>query len=92
MRVCVEDQDGGLRVLWLEGRRVGSFTEHDLRDIEFALAARRAMSKRCDAETGEHTCALAPAHRDSAVALHQCRACMHNWPGTPPVAQTGRQS
>jgi hypothetical protein len=52
--------------------------EDDLRDLEFALAQRRAMSKRCTATHGEHTCSLAPGHIDDPG--HLCRACPEIWP------------
>ena len=59
------------------GWRVTGLSEHDLRDIEFALAQRRAMSRRCDAEDGEHTCAQRPEHPGEP---HLCRACPRTWP------------
>jgi hypothetical protein len=59
--------------------RYSSFSEHDLRDIEFELARRRAMSRRCPATDGEHTCALAPGH---AAASHLCRGCTKTWQAT----------
>lgn len=52
--------------------------EHDLRDLEFVLAQRRAMSRRCPDEHGEHTCSLAPGHIPDAG--HICRACDFSWP------------
>jgi hypothetical protein len=55
-------------------------TEHDLHDLEFVLAQRRAMSKRCTAEHSEHTCSLAPGHIPDAG--HLCRACTETWPVT----------
>lgn len=80
MDVEVIQRDGRL-ILELRERealyRVG-VTEHGLRDIEFALAQRRAMSRRCTAASGEHTCSLAPQH---GAASHLCRACTERWPG-----------
>jgi hypothetical protein len=57
--------------------RVYIGSEHGLRDIEFALAQRRAMSRRCQVTQDEHTCSLAPDH---GQASHLCRACTHTWP------------
>jgi hypothetical protein len=78
MDVTVTEQDGGWRILELRDRpalyRIG-LTEHGLYDIEFALAQRRAMSRRCPQVKGEHTCALAPGHG----TRHECRACQERW-------------
>jgi hypothetical protein len=51
-------------------------SEHDVNDLGFALAQRKAMSRRCPETEGEHTCALAPDH---GKAAHQCRGCDHAW-------------
>lgn len=50
-------------------------TEHGLRDIEFVLAQRRAMTSRCDEEDGEHTCGLDTGHASG----HLCRGCTRSW-------------
>jgi hypothetical protein len=63
---------GNIRHWFVHGLR-----EHDLRDLEFALAQRRAMSKRCSTEDGEHTCGNAP---DDGHLRHLCRACTYEWP------------
>jgi hypothetical protein len=55
--------------------------EHDVRDLEFELARRRAMAKRCTSVRGEHTCSLAPGHLDDPG--HLCRACTETWPVVP---------
>jgi hypothetical protein len=52
-------------------------TEHDLYDLEWALAQRRAMGKTCPALHGEHTCCCPPGHGHD----HQCRACDFTWLG-----------
>jgi hypothetical protein len=62
------------------GQYLLGLTEHDLRDLESVLAQRRAMSRRCTAEHGEHTCSLAPGHIPDAG--HICRACTETWPVT----------
>ena len=53
--------------------------DHDLRDLEFALAQRRAMSRHCDATTTrggmEHACLSPPGHGPH----HACRSCHHTW-------------
>ena len=54
---------------------ISSLSEHDLRDLEFALALRRAMGRTCLEEDGEHTCSLRPGHGES----HQCRGCDTRW-------------
>ena len=82
MDVEVIEAEGGYLVMRM--REAGSryrvrATEHGLRDIEFALAQRRAMSRRCTATQGEHTCSLAPDHGE---ASHLCRGCTHTWPRT----------
>ncbi len=64
---------------------IAGLSEHDLRDLEFVLAQRRAMSRRCDAGQGEHTCSTAPQH---GGAWHLCRACTHQWPVA--AAERGR--
>jgi hypothetical protein len=83
MHVEVLDHGSGDKPELILGRRkhICGLTEHDLHDIEFALAQRRAMSKRCDAETGEHTCGNAP---DDGHLRHLCRACTHEWPREQP--------
>jgi hypothetical protein len=56
---------------------------HDVNDLEFALAQRKAMSRRCPETDGEHTCALAPDHdKAAATAAHQCRGCDRAWAAT----------
>lgn len=65
--------------LILRDVRYSSFTEHDLRDLEFALAQRRAMTARCGQEHGEHTCALRIAHNDAKIVVHMCRGCDVLW-------------
>ena len=59
---------------WHQPWVFSSLSEHDLRDLEFALSQRRAMSRRCPYTWGEHTCALAPGH--VADPGHVCRACL----------------
>jgi hypothetical protein len=54
-----------------------STDEHGLRVIEFDLAQRRAMSRRCEAEDGRHRCSMAP-HND--LLKHLCRGCDYLWP------------
>jgi hypothetical protein len=60
---------------------ISSLTEHDLRDLEFALAQRRAVSRRCPETDGEHTCGNSPGHPVSEQydLKHLCRACTHRW-------------
>ena len=62
---------------WHQPWVLSSLSEHDLRDLEFALAQRRAVSRRCPGTRDEHTCSLAPGHHQ----VHQCRACVITWPG-----------
>lgn len=57
---------------------LSSMSEHDLRDLEFVLARRRAMAKACPGKNGEHTCALTPGHGTG----HECRGCDARWSGT----------
>lgn len=64
-------------------------SEHDLRVLEFVLAQRRAMSRRCTAGHGEHTCSLAPDHISDPG--HVCRACDFIWPVQEPEAADGTQ-
>jgi hypothetical protein len=59
---------------------LGCLSEHDLRDLEFALAQRRAVSRRCTHTWGEHTCSMAPGH--GGEPGHMCRACTEIQPGT----------
>jgi len=63
---------------WHQPWVLSSLSEHDLRDLEFTLAQRRAMARRCPATSGEHTCSLAPGHIPDAG--HLCRACTGTWP------------
>jgi hypothetical protein len=58
--------------------RIHALTEHSLRDLEFVLAQRRAMIRRCPATSGEHTCGNAPGHCQEG---HLCRACTRTWQG-----------
>lgn len=82
MRVDVIEHGSGNRTMVLNrNREIHALSEHDLRDIEFALAQRRAMSRRCPAESGEHTCALDPGHAEPQA--HQCRACTRTWADAP---------
>lgn len=67
-----------LRRPWHKTWVVSSLSDHDLRDLEFVLAQRRAMARRCTAEHGEHTCSLAPGHIPDAG--HVCRGCDFSWP------------
>lgn len=79
MDVQVTDHGGHLTLELREHPaiyRIG-LTEHGLRDIEFALAQRRAVTRRCTETRGEHSCALAPGH---GGAQHLCRACTVWWP------------
>jgi hypothetical protein len=79
MDVTVTELEDGRRTLELCDPpalyRIG-LTEHGLYDIEFALAQRRAMSRRCPEKDGEHTCGLPPGH---GGAWHLCRACNRTW-------------
>jgi len=75
VNVQVIDGGDGRSDLILGSVRCSSFTEHDLRDIEFTLAQRRAMSRRCPEISGGHTCGNAPDHRGN----HLCRACTETW-------------
>jgi hypothetical protein len=69
------------------GRYGFKFTDHDLRDIVFVLEQRTAMSKRCQEESGEHTCGLWPFHVDLLDTIpHLCRACTYTWPDKPEAA------
>jgi hypothetical protein len=78
MRVEIIDLPGGLTALRLDGNQlIKGMSEHALRDLEFVLAQRRAMARRCTAEAGEHACGLAPAH--DREAAHVCRACTKTW-------------
>lgn len=56
---------------------VFGLSEHDLNDLEFALAQRKAMSSRCGEEHGEHTCGIMPDH--THFIAHICRACTVEW-------------
>lgn len=60
---------------------ISSLTEHDLRDLEFVLAQRRAMSRRCPETDGEHTCSVFPGHPVSSQYKigHPCRGCEYRW-------------
>jgi hypothetical protein len=83
--VGVTGEDGNILLELAPGPglyRIGGLTEHDLRDIEFALAQRRAMSTRCPETDGEHTCGNSPGHLVSEKhgIRHQCRACTYRWP------------
>jgi hypothetical protein len=79
MKITVTGRDGGTLTLELrEHPALYRITtdEHGLRDIEFGLAQRRAMSRRCEAEDGRHACSLAP-HND--LFRHLCRGCDRQW-------------
>jgi hypothetical protein len=81
VRVEVNDRPDDFRELVLDGILAASnLTEHDLRDIEFALARRRAMGRLCPEQDREHTCSLPPGHL--GYAAHLCRACTYHWSGT----------
>lgn len=58
---------------------------HDVSDLEFALAQRKAMSRRCTQAHGEHTCGLDPDHGQQ----HLCRACTETWPVTRTAERAG---
>lgn len=75
------ESDLVIRRPWHPNWVISSLSEHDLRDIEFVLAQRRAMSRRCTAARGEHTCALASGHGDDPG--HLCRACTEIWQDEP---------
>lgn len=82
MRVEVNERPGGLLDLVLgDDEETFVLTEHGLRDIEFELARRRAMSRRCLVTRDEHTCALAPGH--VGVSDHVCRGCTEIWRDAP---------
>jgi hypothetical protein len=91
VNVSVETSPGGGLVLILSGTgpaalyRIGSLDEHDLRDLEFVLAQRRAMSSRCPETDGRHTCSLRPGHGES----HQCRGCEARWRHVPAGIRLG---
>ena len=79
MHVQLADRDGGLTDLVVNrNRRLTHLTPHDLNDIEAELARRKAMSRRCDVTSGEHTCVLPPKH--TCPERHLCRACTYEWP------------
>jgi hypothetical protein len=88
MKATVTERDGGQLVLELAEHpalyRI-SVDEHGLREIEFDLAQRRAMSSRCEAEDGRHRCAMAP-HND--LTGHLCRGCDYRWPVRRPPEPT----
>ena len=67
---------------WPYDRNISQYllgmTEHNIRDLEFVLAQRRAMSKRCTVTHREHTCGLDVAH--GTATQHSCRACDAEWP------------
>jgi hypothetical protein len=54
-------------------------SEHGLRDLEFVLAQRRAMSRRCTVTRDAHTCSLDPGHATD----HLCRGCITTWQVRP---------
>lgn len=68
-----------LRRSWGSPHVINSMNEHEMRDLEFALAQRRAMSRRCETRHGEHSCALSPGHG----GVHACRGCDVTWQGAP---------
>lgn len=74
-----DETDIVLRRSWGSPWVISSLSEHDMRDLEFALAQRRAMSKRCEQQQDEHTCALYLGH----VGTHVCRGCEETWQDTP---------
>ncbi len=78
MRVDYHEDGLDSIVLFLgeEPEQIVSLTEHGARDVEFVLAQRRAMSRRCTTTFGEHTCAKAPGHGKST---HLCRGCTFEW-------------
>lgn len=79
MKVRVSTYEDGTSTIFTHWPGVSqhliALTEHDLRDLEFVLAQRRAMARRCEDEHGEHTCSLAPGHGGT----HLCRACTEQW-------------
>lgn len=82
MRVDVIEHGSGNRTVILNrNRELHALSEHDLRDIEFVLAQRRAMSRRCTSVSGEHTCGLDPGH--TVPVAHLCRACTRTWADAP---------
>lgn len=80
--ICDPGPDGVIQVQFGDPSQTGWFswdaTEHDLGDLEAVLAQRKAMTGRCGAEDGEHTCGLWADH--AAPVGHQCRACPAEWP------------
>lgn len=64
-------------------------TEHDLGDIAFALAQRTAMSRRCTATRGEHTCALAPGHDEPGSNLLRLQDTPDGWRTVPGFTSAG---
>jgi len=82
VRVRVDDTGGTCTLVLGRGAGwplgVSGLTEHDLRDLEFELARRRAMGRVCQSVYGEHTCSLAPEHEHGGGA-HLCRACTTTW-------------
>jgi hypothetical protein len=81
MAVVTGEADGDL-ALFIPGKDpVEGLTEHDLRLLEFDLAQRRAMSRRCEARDGIHACAVFPGHPvdEQYDIRHLCRACTHCW-------------
>ena len=82
MKAEIEDSHlDGRKDLVLGGIRYSSFSDHDLNDLEFVLAQRKAMARRCTKTDGEHTCGLAPGHW---AGRHLCRACTHTWTAAAP--------
>lgn len=77
MKITLSGPDhDGRRQLVAAGHTPWRVTQHDLNDLESVLAQVKAMSKHCDAETGEHTCIMPPGHW---IFPHICRACPHEW-------------
>lgn len=77
MKVRIHRAFDGTFDLWCEDKGViPGLTEHDLSVLEFTLAMRKAMSKRCEATEDEHICSLAPDH---GAEFHLCRGCIHRW-------------
>lgn len=74
-----DETDLVLRRSWGSPHVINSMNEHEMRDLEFALAQRRAMSRRCETGNGEHSCALSPGH----CGPHACRGCDRTWQNVP---------
>jgi hypothetical protein len=91
VRITIEDCGAGYHdIVFTKQNRLSvttvSLTGHDLDDLLAVLEQRKAATRRCAAENGEHTCGSWPGHDDlrvhghpSLVYPHECRACPETW-------------